>query len=179
MARGLGRKGLWKRGRYIQDVPKAKIRERLLEDSGKLYAFETDFEVWPDRDSCSPSFSDQKNAYHSIGVVAGEGTGQNKDKVRVMDPLCGKIKWIGIDGVMASIMRYNAEHGESTGTADLIVLTPPPRNAEIPDAPPDAPDEPDDEPEPPVDTDGLYKDKFNALLGETEALVEKYKESEE
>jgi len=117
--RGMRRAGAWGRNcRSLIDVPKADVRKRLLTRSGRLVALETDFEDWP-----RPTAGD---FYHMIGVVCGEGTKENRGKVRVMDPLENRIKWVGIDAVMQAANRYNNQHGEERGTLDLIVVTPPP-----------------------------------------------------
>jgi hypothetical protein len=140
--RGLRRKGLWTRARNLDDLTREQMRGRFLADSGKLYAAETDFNVWPEHERCQPDFGDQPDAYHMVGIVAGEGNG---GKVRVMDPLCGRMSWVDVDDVLRAILEYNREHGEGR-TGDLIVVVPP--NRPVVEVPPDAPDEPDDDPEP-------------------------------
>lgn len=153
------------------DVTKADIRQRLLDRSGKLYAAETDFEVYPDKDSCQPGFTDREDAYHMIGIVAGEGEGEHAGEVRVMDPLCRRLRWVDVDGVVDSIVRYNDEHGwEAKGTADLIVVQPPPKTGK--DVPNGSPDEDDEEPEPDAEPVACDVDEIEMLLRRIEELVE-------
>lgn len=132
--RGLQRMGVWDAARALYDVPRGTLRERLLEPTGSLIGAESEFEVWPVADRCSKSFGDQQDAYHFIGVVAGEGTGVNAGKVRVEDPLCHAMRWVDVDTVVRAIVRYNNEHaGEEKGTADIIVVRPPKLPEEGPD----------------------------------------------
>ena len=144
ISRGLRAKGLWAgRGRWLNDLSRAQMRHRFLADDGKLYAAESDFNVWPVADRCQADFGDRPDAYHMIGIVAG-GTGR---EVRVMDPLCDRLHRVNVDDVIDAVITYNDEHsGEKRGTGDLIVIVPPKRTQA--DPPPDAPDEPDDDPEP-------------------------------
>jgi hypothetical protein len=128
--RGLQRMGLWDECRMIYDVPKATLRERLLEPTGLFYGAESDFNVWPRESRCSETFGDEKDAYHYIGIIAGEGTDENAGKVRVNDPLCHSYRWVDVDGVVKAIVTYNNEHaGEVNGTADIIVARPPREDA--------------------------------------------------
>jgi len=174
--RGLRAKGLWDRAVLKSDVPAEKIRERFLDRSGKLYAVETDFEVYPDKDSCQPGFTDLDDAYHMIGVVAGEGEGEHAGEVRVMDPLCRNFRWVDVDGVVDAIIQYNDEHsGEQSGTADLIVVSPPPKTGQ--DVPRNSSAEDDDDPEPPVEAVTCDEDELEMLLTRIRNLYEACKEA--
>jgi hypothetical protein len=121
MMRGLLNLGLWGRAKYRDDVPTAELRTMLRRRNGALVALETDFDSYPDRSSCQPGF----DGNHSIGVVCGIGTGVHRGEVRVMDPLCRMYRWVDLDGVIASALEYNRDHGEKQNTVDLIVVLPP------------------------------------------------------
>lgn len=126
MIRGLMAMGLWNRAKYHVDMPIADVRKLLLRRNGAHVALETDFEVWEDEKSvCLAGYNDREDAYHSIGVVAGEGTGRHRGEVRVMQPLCREYKWVDVDEVLHAAARYNKEHAETRRTLDLIVVTPP------------------------------------------------------
>lgn len=124
--RGLMNMGLWgRRTRYRVDVPKADVRAFLMRRSGNVVCMETDFQDWPEVTVCQPSFNDKDNAYHSIAVICGEGTGDNRHKVRVGNSLCQRWRWVDVDEVIHAAVVYNDEHRETRGTIDLIVVTPP------------------------------------------------------
>ncbi len=174
--RGLQAKRLWKHALLKSDIPRADLRERLLARSGRLYAAETDFEVYPDKDSCQPGFTEKENAYHMIGIVAGEGEGEHAGEVRVMDPLCRRMRWVDVDGVVDAIVQYNDEHtGEKKGTADLIVLTVPPREGR--DVPKDSAPEDDDTPEPPLEPMECDEDEVEMLLSRLREQFDACKEA--
>ena len=65
------------------------------------------------------------DAYHSVGVICGQGTGQHKGKVRTMDPAEHAYRWRDVDGVIAAAMEYNREHHETPGTIDVLIVLPP------------------------------------------------------
>lgn len=114
MMRGLSNAGL--RFRYRADVPKAAVRRLLLARTGHLVALEIDMDSWPVSNG---------DAYHSVGVICGQGTGQRKGKVRTMDPAEHEYRWRDVDGVIAAAAEYNREHHETLGTIDVLVITPP------------------------------------------------------
>ena len=124
--RGLMAFEVWARGKARYDVPSEEVRRLLLQRSGKLMALETDFEDWPESSVCQPDFNDRENAYHGIGVICGEGTGANKGKVRVMQPLCMGYRWVLVSEVMQAANTYNREHREVPGTLDFVIVTPVP-----------------------------------------------------
>lgn len=126
VVRGLARKGHWERCRALYDVPRAEMLDRFKMPTGTLYGAESDFNAWPEDQRCSPTFGDQDDAYHFIGIIAGEGQGPNIGRVRVMDPLCKVYRWVEVGDVIRAIVTYNNEHaGETRGTADLIACRPP------------------------------------------------------
>jgi len=140
IARGLSRKNLWSRtvtsggkkrknARYLNDRTRKQLRALFTakpKGGGKVFAAESEFNVWPVKDRCSKSFGNKANAYHMIGIVPGTGKGKNKGKVRVMDPLCKRYRWVDVDVVIKAIVTYNNEHyGERLNTADLIVVNVP------------------------------------------------------
>lgn len=125
MVRGLMNAGLWSKGKYIADMPKADLRRMLLRRNGALVALETDFQDWPEATVCQPGYNDLDDAYHSIGVICGEGKYKQKGKVLVENPLCKGYRWVDVDVVIEAVMTYNREHNERRGTADLIIVLPP------------------------------------------------------
>lgn len=116
----------WGDGRLVDDLTRVELKVRLLnEDSGRLWWLATDFEVWDHEPSvCQPDFNDRPDAYHAIGVVAGEGTGRNKGKLRVLNPLCSTLKWVPIKTVLDAAQRYAKEH---PGRIDALSIKPPDR----------------------------------------------------
>lgn len=117
----------WGDGRVHNDLTREELRRRLEKPSGRLYWLATDFEVWDDGASvCQPGFNDPADgdAYHAIGVVAGLGTGKNKNKVRVLNPLCSTLKWVPLDTVVRAAGRYAKEH---PGQIDALSVLPPDR----------------------------------------------------
>jgi len=118
--RVLKRVGLWKRGRYYEDMPRKNLRKKLLRRTGNLVMLETDFENWIDPE-------ERGNFYHSIGILCGNGTGKNRGKVLVMDPYERekKYKWRDVDDVVAAAMEYAREHGDAKGTCDVLIITRP------------------------------------------------------
>ena len=65
--RGLQDKRLSTNATMLCNVQRAKIERRLMRRSGKLYAAETSFDVWPDKDNCQSDFA----GYHMIGNRGG------------------------------------------------------------------------------------------------------------
>lgn len=125
MMRGLMAMGLWGRCKLRNDVPKDELRAMLMRRSGAVVALETDFQDWPEGTVCQPDFNDRPNAYHSIAVLCGGGTGRQQGCVRVGNPLCMDWRWVDVDDVVHAVMVYNREHFETPGTADCIVVLPP------------------------------------------------------
>ena len=118
----------WGNGRVHNDLTRDQLRDRLERDSGRLFWLATDFEVWDDQQSvCQPGFNDPQSgdAYHAIGVVAGMGTGKNRGKVRVLNPLCDSIKWVPMATVIRAAGRYAQEH---PGLIDALSIAPPDRD---------------------------------------------------
>lgn len=116
MQRGLQNMSLYRRARYRPDVPKDALRRTLLRRSGLLVALEIDMDSWP---------ASSGDAYHSIGVICGQGEGPTKGKVRTMDPAEHEYRWRDVDGVIAAAALYNREHHELPGTIDALIVTPP------------------------------------------------------
>jgi len=118
--RVLTKMGLAKRARYVDDMPKAKLRSRLLKRSGKVVMLETDFEGWIDP-------GERGDFYHAIIVICGEGKGRQKGRVLVGDPYerDKKYKWRPVGAVISAAMEYAREHGDSQGTCDVLTVTPP------------------------------------------------------
>jgi hypothetical protein len=112
--RGLTNMGL--RYLYKPDVPKADLRRVLMSPTGKLVMLEIDMDSWPESNG---------DAYHSVGVICGGGTGQNRGNVRTMDPAEHHYEWRDVDGVIAAAMEYNREHHETPGTIDALFVLPP------------------------------------------------------
>ena len=117
----------WGEGRIYDDLTREQLRNRLDNDSGRLFWLATDFEVWDDQPSvCQPGFNDPASgdSYHAIGVVAGLGTGRNQGKVRVLNPLCSTLKWVPLPTVVRAAGRYSKEH---PGLIDALSVLPPDR----------------------------------------------------
>jgi hypothetical protein len=116
----------WGDGRVVDDLTRQELKARLLNaNSERLWWLATDFEVWDDEASvCQADFNDRPDAYHAIGVVAGEGKARNKGKLRVLNPLCDRLKWVPIDTVMDAAQRYAREH---PGRIDALSIKPPDR----------------------------------------------------
>lgn len=114
----------WGNGRYADDIPLDRLEDQLANrESERLFWLATDFQVWDDEASvCQAGFNDQADAYHAIGVVAGLGKRQNKDKVRVLNPLCDRLKWVPLATVLRAVRRYDREH---PGGIDAISIKPP------------------------------------------------------
>lgn len=101
---------------YRADVPKDEVRRILRSRTGKLVALEIDMDSWP---------ASNGDAYHSIGVVCGIGTGKFAGKVKTMDPAEDNYRHRDLDGVLTAALEYNAEHHERPGTIDVLIVTPP------------------------------------------------------
>jgi hypothetical protein len=115
--RGLMNMGLWTvRTRYRSDVPKEELRRILMARSGKLVILAVDLDSWPEA---------RGDAYHSVGVICGGGTGHLKGQVRTMDPIEHHYNFRDVDGVIAAAMEYGREHHDVPGTLDFIIATPP------------------------------------------------------
>lgn len=118
----------WGDGRVHNDLGWGELHTRLTKDSGRLFWLATDFDVWTDQASvCQPGFNDPADgdSYHAIGVVAGMGTGKNKGKVRVLNPLCSTLKWVPINVVLNAALQYAKEH---PGRIDALSILPPERD---------------------------------------------------
>jgi hypothetical protein len=116
----LRKMGLAKRARYYDDMPRRNLRKKLLRRTGNLVMLETDFENWIDPE-------ERGDFYHSIGVIAGAGTGKRRGKVLVMDPYERekRYKWRDVDDVIDAAMEYAREHADAKGTCDVLIVTPP------------------------------------------------------
>jgi hypothetical protein len=121
---GLTAMGLWSRHcRLVYDKKRADLRALLVKRTGNLVVVPTDFSKWPEEKKCTNSGFD---GYHMVGVVCGVGAGENKGKVKTMDPMCGRYKWVDVDAVLAAAIQYNNEHpGQPDGTIDFILVFPP------------------------------------------------------
>ena len=118
--RVLQKMSLVRRLRYIDDMPKAELRQRLLARTGKVIMLETDFEHWIDA-------GERGVFYHSIVVICGEGKGKQQGRVLVGDPYerDKKYKWRPVSAVISAAMEYAREHGDKRGTCDVLIVTPP------------------------------------------------------
>jgi hypothetical protein len=86
------------------------------------------------------------------------------------------MRWVDVDGVVDAIVQYNDEHtGEKKGTADLIVLTVPPREGR--DVPKDSAPEDDDTPEPPLEPMECDEDEVEMLLSRLREQFDACKEA--
>lgn len=116
MQRGLQNMSLYHRATYRPDIPKDVLRRSLLRRTGNLVALEIDMDSWP---------ASNGDVYHSVGVICGQGDGQNKGKVKTMDPAEHEYRYRDVDGVIAAAMAYNVQHHETPGTIDALVVVPP------------------------------------------------------
>ena len=118
----------WGAGRVHRDLTGEELRDRLEKDTGRLFWLATEFDGWDDNASlCQPGYNNPADgdSYHSIGVVAGLGTGPNKNKVRILNPLCQTLKWVPVTTVVRAAVRYAKEH---QGLIDALSVLPPDRN---------------------------------------------------
>lgn len=118
----------WGKGRSHGDITTEQLRDALSQRSGRLWWVATEFDGWDDKDSlCQPGYNNPADgdSYHAIGVVAGLGTGKNKGKVRVLNPLCRVLKWVPLHTVISAATRYDKEH---PGRINALSVLPPDRN---------------------------------------------------
>ena len=116
---GISSIGGWDECKFISDMTAEWFKRRLRTKTGVLVAVATSFEVWPDGKNCQPNF----DGYHMIGVVCGA---DELDRVKVMDPLCNRYRWVKVRDVTKAALHYNNEHfGQEKDTIDVVLAFPP------------------------------------------------------
>lgn len=82
---------------------------------GQFLWLATDFASWPDNKRCGSDFRGR----HAVGAIPGVTP---RGKVKVMNPLCNVYRFVPLEAVLASMVRYGRDHGFRDGTVYLGAL---------------------------------------------------------
>ena len=106
----------------LDDISIPAAKKRLRNDNGrKLYAMASDWSRWPDVDKCRGDY----DGYHMAGLVPGKKVVKGKAEIRTNDPLCNRMRWVRMSGIVRAGEEYNREHGGKPRTMDLLVISVP------------------------------------------------------
>ena len=92
--------------KLVKDRTRAQLRYRFSRkgEPRKVYALAFDFEAWPEDKQCV-----RYDGYHMVAVISGLN---KRKRVRTMDPLCDRIRWVKRGDVIDAAKQYAREHGQ-------------------------------------------------------------------